>query len=89
MNVAKSVGPQADATIIWLCTLLDTPGLEAEAVAIPSEHCVGGAIRAVVLTTGKNQAGARRFLDLLQSPKAQSVLAEVGLARLLRPGRVP
>jgi molybdate transport system substrate-binding protein len=86
-NVAKSVGSQADATIIWLCTLLETPGVEAEAVAIPPERCVGGTIRAVVLTTGKNRAGAGRFLGFLQSREAQSVLAEVGLARLSRPGR--
>jgi molybdate transport system substrate-binding protein len=88
-NVAKSVGQQADATIVWLCTLRETPGVEAEVVAIPPERSLASPIQAVVLTTGKNRPGAQQFLTFLQSPKARSVLAEAGLAGLSDEHRAP
>ncbi len=74
-------GVKSDATIVWSWTTLEAGLGRYEMVPIPDEANVIDPLGGVVLETGRNKEGARKFLDFLQSDGAKKLLAEAGLAR--------
>lgn len=79
--VAKAVdGVKADVAIVW-SWLLPIIGQERyEAVAIAPEANVVDPIVAVLLTTGRNRAGAEKLVAFLRTEKVQKTLAGAKLA---------
>jgi len=79
-KVAGSVdGKKVDACIVWRCTTLEVGPERYESIPIPAEYNVVDPVAAVVLETGKNKAGAEKFMAFLRTEKAKKILSERGL----------
>ena len=81
-KIAASVdGQKVDATIVWLSTILEVGSDTVEAIPIPPERNLIEPVGLLVLETGKNKEGAKKFAAFVQSPKAKKILAEAGQRR--------
>jgi len=79
-SVAASVdGKNVDACIVWSWTTREVGPRRYDIVPIPPEHNVIDPLGAVVLQTGKNEAGAEKFVAFLQGERAEKILTEAGL----------
>jgi len=77
---ARSVdGNKVDASITWTWTVIEIAPKRFDTIPIPEEHTVVDPLAAVFLETGKNRAGAEKFVAFLRTPRAKRVLLEAGL----------
>ena len=79
-NVSLAVdGEKIDACVVWESTTRAVGLDQYDMVHIPLAKNAIDPVGAVVLNTGGNRAGARRFVEYLQCEKARKMLHEAGL----------
>ena len=79
-NVSLAVdGEKIDACVVWESTTRAVGLDQYDIVRIPLTEDTTDPVGAVVLNTGGNRAGARRFVEYLQGGKARKMLHEAGL----------